>query len=85
VVSGVQFLEAVPSDISRQEVQLPYRVVDHLIHIVAVGFVQDVGSVQARTPVLQLVCLSRQRSYCTAGGGKVSTRNIVPFAYDFVY
>src|SRR6266446_1926904 len=38
-VSGVQFLEAPSSDISRQEVQLPHGVLDHLIHIVAVGFV----------------------------------------------
>ena len=47
MISGVEFLEAPFSDISRHEVQLPYRVLDRLIHIVAIGFVQDVGSVQA--------------------------------------
>ena len=52
-VSGVQSLEALSSDISRHEVQFPRRVLDYLIHISAVGFVQDVDSIQAG-----LVCCS---------------------------
>jgi hypothetical protein len=44
-VSSVQFLEAFSSDISRQEVQLPHRVLNYLIYIVAFGLVEDVGSI----------------------------------------
>jgi hypothetical protein len=83
-VSGVQFLEAPSSDISRQEVQLPHRVLDHLIHIVAVGFVQDVSSIQAGLLCCASV-LEPERSHCTAGRGKVSTLDCVPFPYDFAY
>jgi hypothetical protein len=44
-VSWVQFLEALSSDTSRHEVQLPHRVLNYLIHIVAFGLVEDVGSI----------------------------------------
>jgi len=46
-VSWVQFLEALSSDMSRHEVQLPNRILNYLIHIVAFGLVEDVGSIQA--------------------------------------
>jgi hypothetical protein len=44
-VRRVQFLEALSSDISRHEVQLPHRILNYLVHIVAFGLVEDVGSI----------------------------------------
>jgi hypothetical protein len=45
--SWVQFLETLSSDTSRHDVQLSRRVLNYLIHIVAFGLVEDVGSIQA--------------------------------------
>jgi len=44
-VSWVQSLKALSSDISRHEVQLPHRVLNYIIYIVAFGLVEDVGSI----------------------------------------
>jgi hypothetical protein len=44
-VSWIQFLEALSSNISRHKVQLPHRVLNYVIYIVAFGLVEDVSSI----------------------------------------